>query len=162
MFNDYKEPHTFTGHVKKKRGESSLNILLQIYFLLNKRHIFWGHLTLWSTIFRMSWKPASHRSSSWSSLSSWVQACSRHEASTQPLWVRRGRCRTGGSGDNSLCPGARRCVSVRATGRCEREPAAARWSDPESCCPGSPTTRRQSVLRCNCLSNLSHHVETSF
>lgn len=33
MFNDYKEPHTFTGHVKKKRGESSLNILLQIYFL---------------------------------------------------------------------------------------------------------------------------------
>lgn len=63
----------------------------------------------------------------------------QHEAN-QPLGVRRSTCWTGGSGDNSLCPAASRCVSVHVTERCEREPAAAGWSDPSSCCPGSPTT----------------------
>lgn len=40
---------------------------------------------------------------------------------------------------NSPCPAESRYVSVRGTGRCEREPAAAGWSDLWSYCPGSPT-----------------------
>lgn len=65
--------------------------------------------------------------------------CPQHVASSQPPGVKRGRCWTGGSGDNSLCPGASRYVSVRGTERCEREPAAAGWSSLWSYCPGSPT-----------------------
>lgn len=97
------------------------------------------YLALWSTMFRKSWKPPSHCSSSW------VQVCHRHVAPSQPLGVRRGRCWTGGSGDNSPCPGGSRCVSVRGTERCEREPAGAGWSDPWSYCPGSPTTKEHSI-----------------
>ena len=77
--------------------------------------------------------------------SSWVQLWHQHEASSRPLGARRGRCWTGGSGDNSLCPGVSRYVSVRETETCEREPAAAGGSDPSSYCPGSPATKHSGL-----------------
>lgn len=101
----------------------------------------------WSTMFRKSWNPLSHCSSSRVQVS--------QQASSQPLEVGRDRCWTEESGDNSLCLGASRCVSVHGTERCEREPAAAGWSGPSSCCPGSPTTRQHSnsnfIPRCSIL-----------
>lgn len=92
---------------------------------------FEDNLALWFTMLKKLIKP--HYSSSG------VQVCHQYEASSQPLEVRRDRCWTEESGGNSLCPGVRRCVSVRGTERCEREPAAAGWSDLESRCPSSPT-----------------------
>lgn len=112
------------------------------------------YLALGSTMFTKSWKPLGHCSSSW------VQVCHQHVASSRPLGLRRSKRWTGGSGDNSLCPGVSRFVSVRGTGRCEREPAAAGWSDPWSYCPGSPTTRQHSNCSTLLWKSIPNEIQT--
>lgn len=89
-------------------------------------------LVSWSTVLRKSPKCSKPRSS-------W---CHQHVGPSQPLEAKRGRCWTAGSGDNSLCPGASKCVSVHGTKRCERAPAAAGESGLWSYCPGSPATEQ--------------------